>query len=66
MAQLKGRVTIAPGVGVVGIEVPERAVAALLHDRNFTAERGANGTIGTYVGVPVTVRKAAGTTVDLG
>jgi hypothetical protein len=64
VAQLRGKVAIETGVGIVAMEVPERALLTLLHDPNFTPGRGSNGEVGRYggngiagEGIPVTVRK---------
>lgn len=58
MAEVKGRCVVDSDKGVVLLEVPERGLAGLLSDVNFTPSRGMNGEIGTYAGVPVLLRRS--------
>ena len=56
MATVSGRIFISTAEGIVYIEVPERAVAGLLRDEHFTPGKHTGGVIGTYRGIPVTMR----------
>lgn len=56
MAEIKGKITLEAN-GDVWIEFPERAAAALLHDRRFEAHCAGEPEVGTFCGIPVRLRK---------
>lgn len=58
MAEIKGRITLNPETDLVSIEFPERAASSLLRSPDFSPEpAGHAGIVGTYRGIPVTLRR---------
>ena len=60
MAVVSGKLLVDNEVGVIGIEVPERATAGLLRDPGFISagrEAWQGNVVGLWHGVPVAIRR---------